>query len=203
MNDAEVIEFNDILLSLQKSVSKTHRKKLDQLVSMFSTINESAQQKIIKRKYTDLQYSFRSFNPLRETARSINCLSNASAMYEEAKRDLDTADKASQDLLHAIELLEFEDAEKSKLYEELKEIRRFRRICKQFIELTEPLNHLANKYKNFLTELCIVHNRIKEIQKDLDTRQYYPRIRKDLEEAFNVAGSVERTASVCPQGNEN
>jgi hypothetical protein len=196
MTDEDAIQFNEILEGLKISTKGANRDKINQLSGMFVSIMESAQQKIIKRKYSDLQYNYRSFNPVKKVSQAMEAITNSSSLYKEAKDDLEKAEKIVQDLLHAIELLDFDSKERDQLYADLKEIRIFRRKCKNFVELVEPLYQVTFKHPIILKDFSAAYRVIREKEKEIQDRKYHPRVRTDLAEAFEKLESAEKTIQI-------
>lgn len=86
------------------------------------------------------------------------------------------------DLLHEIELSTLNAIERMKIYSRLEKTLQERRVIKDKIELINTLKPYTNKYimKGILGETGITIQNVETLQRNHETRQYTPRILKDL-----------------------
>ena len=86
------------------------------------------------------------------------------------------------DLLHEVELSTLNAIERMKIYSRLEKTLQERRIIKDKIELINTLKPYTNKYimKGILGETGITIQNVETLQRNHETRQYTPRILKDL-----------------------
>ena len=86
------------------------------------------------------------------------------------------------DLLHEVELSTLNAIERMKIYSRLEKTLQERRVIKDKIELINTLKPYTNKYimKGILGETGITIQNVETLQRNHETRQYTPRILKDL-----------------------
>ena len=101
-------------------------------------------------------------------------IKNYTALYnKELERD---------DLLHEIELSTLNAIERMKIYSRLEKTLQERRVIKDKIELINTLKPYTTKYimKGILGETGSTIQNIETLKRNHETRQYTPRILKDL-----------------------
>lgn len=86
-------------------------------------------------------------------------------------------DKATQDILHNLELNKLSRSEKSKLMTMLTQIRRERRFYKDKIEAVDEI--LKNTPDTLINKLCNLAGNANKFYKNRDSRVYHPRIIKE------------------------
>lgn len=111
-------------------------------------------------------------------------IAEAPRIYEENERKIEQYDKESSDLLHAIELLPFNDELGSRYVVEIRENRQSRRRRKDQNLLLKPLVDYIRSRPKMLQELRDIHRETEKVVRMLEDRSYYPRIRMELAEAF-------------------
>lgn len=86
------------------------------------------------------------------------------------------------DLLHEVELSTLNAIERMKIYSRLEKTLQERRVIKDKIELINTLKPYTTKYimKGILGETGITIQNVETLQRNHETRQYTPRILKDL-----------------------
>lgn len=96
------------------------------------------------------------------------------ARYEENKRQLGVFECETQDVLHYIELHgDLNACEGTKMYRKLREIRRKRRLCKNEIDLLEPVyDFFTNQNPDLCHKLSTLQGRCKTLKAGIDQRQY-------------------------------
>lgn len=104
----------------------------------------------------------------------LELLVTSSQSYSEHYQKVSDCDKASQDLLHALEL-DDSAATKSTL-KKLVEIRRVRRYAKDMCDLLYPMHDYYQKNKSVINETTNLIGSIRRAQKVFDNRKYTPRI---------------------------
>lgn len=94
--------------------------------------------------------------------------------------NVNLCDKASQDLLHEIELGDSKKVDKSA--HQLSKVRKARRIYKDYIENCQPLIDLlnTNEGKIFMKKLSECLGATRKVEKGFANRKYYPRVIKEL-----------------------
>lgn len=100
-------------------------------------------------------------------------------MLNDSIRD---ANGEQQDLLHEIELVNFNAFEGFALCKELKDLRMHRRILKDKHSTLSPLREFMLNGGSQATRIALHKTiiRMKDVVNNLETRTYFPRIRTDL-----------------------
>ena len=114
----------------------------------------------------------------------VDILSNSIKTYETAAENLERTHKATQDLLHALELLDLSEDEMIQMARDLHEVRRIRRESKDFTEIMLPMYDLACKYDFLIKEFSSAMVEMQEIASRKEKRIYKVRERVDLAEKF-------------------
>lgn len=125
-----------------------------------------------------------------EILQAINTLTKALKNTKNEQNKLRDAihncDLETCDLLHEIELNEYEEAEEHSLYEKLKEVRQRRRTYKIKYTYIEELNIFNNSLPTLQTRLVNLHKKLSEIQEKHNSSKYAPRIRTDIKESDKI-----------------
>jgi len=101
--------------------------------------------------------------------------------YEANAKQCEYKDYETQDLLHELELGTLNAAQRIKLFNELHKVRQERRKVKDENELLSSVYHLLSvKYPKLINDLEYCCREIKRARKEMETRQYFPRVRGDL-----------------------
>jgi hypothetical protein len=189
MTDQEVLyvkESLDLMLA-DSSMSDENKERLIKISQIFDPVYESAKRKSDNKKYDKIKFSYMNFSPSVEISKAINVFSGAAALYEIAVSDLEAFDKITQDILHAVEMAELTEEEKNSLFDELREVRQKRRICKNFLEQCKELYEFAKGNKQLTKHLQSIASNVGKIKEAIETRKYYPRELTALEAAFEKA----------------
>ena len=103
--------------------------------------------------------------------------------HKELIEELTNKELEQQDLLHELELNNLNAVEITRVAVDLKKVRKERRIIKNDIERIKLIKNFTDKYKNkFIgNEITVVIKESYKLQKRQETRQYEPRILKNLE----------------------
>lgn len=96
--------------------------------------------------------------------------------------DLRNKEGERDDLLHEIELSKLSIGERSRTYSHLERVLQERRIIKDKIDLINTLKPYTTKYitKGIMGETDITIKNIETLRNNQETRQYTPRVLKDL-----------------------
>ena len=108
----------------------------------------------------------------------VDLLTTSAKEYEMYSKKVQELDKASQDLLHALELGSNRDARDNTTH--LIEIRRQRRFAKEMAELLAPLADYSIEHKLALNKITQLIGALRTTQERFDRRQYTPRVIKKL-----------------------
>jgi prophage DNA circulation protein len=157
----------DILDTYQSPKLKEVSRVLKEAVSVIPVENEE-----------------RGFDPLQKAHQMIEILNHSIKTYETAAENLEKTHKATQDLLHALELLDLSEDEMIQMARDLHEVRRIRRESKDFTEIMLPMYDLACKYQHLTQEFSSAMAEMQEIASRKEKRRYIVRERTDLAEKF-------------------
>lgn len=116
-----------------------------------------------------------------ELERIISWLKAASSDHSYYVAAVGEKDKEKTDIEHAFELNHLDSKSRSRLGKELQQALRTRRQYKNIVECTEPIAVFLQLHPKLLSELAQLLGTVRKVEKYHDTRQYIPRIRKDLE----------------------
>lgn len=105
-------------------------------------------------------------------------------LFEKNDRRIEQLDKESGDLLHAIELLDFDDEQALHYIAQLRQNRLDRRRCKDQNLVLKPLYEYIKTRPKVLTELRLCRKETEKACQLLADRSYHPRIRMELAQAF-------------------
>ena len=128
-----------------------------------------------------------NIDALKITSQLIDSFQTVRDTVAQIERDQDFYEREYLDLTHALEIISFNASEGYKLAKQLKENRHNRRNAKNTKEQLMPLHDLMKRYNNFFKELKSVHSQIEVTRNIQRKRAYTPRVREDLQEAFDRA----------------
>lgn len=115
-----------------------------------------------------------------------NFLNGIQTMNKRAYEEVGHHDKATVDLLHALEFSE-DNESLDQFISDLRDNRRMRREAKDFVELTKPIVHFMTRNKQAIKELNQVVDEVRDIESKLATRTYTPRVLTDMKLALDKA----------------
>ncbi len=173
------------LQNLSKSKRKSIQEDINTLKAALVPIIENEKKKNFKDK-RKIKWSWNKFEPEVKILRATEILAILT-MHEEAKKEVDYYERETQDILHAIELGVVTPEAEAELTKDLKEVRRYRRIAKDFIMVTQPLYEYVKAYQGTLKKIGQVHSETKKLIESLPKRTYTPREKTSLQEAFQKA----------------
>lgn len=124
-------------------------------------------------------------------------------IFEQNDRRIEELDKESGDIIHAMELLEFDEVAAARYATELRENRLQRRRCKDENALLKPLYDFIKMRSKFINELERVQEETEKESRFLVGRTYHPRVRLELTEAFEQATRTKQEAILREQGIES
>jgi len=105
--------------------------------------------------------------------------------YHSNNKEITKLQEETQDLLHMIEMVNFNARDGYKLSKALKEVRKRRRELKDENQLLEPIVPLLKKYRNELNNMDKILGEIRKRERLQDVRGYRCRVRDDLQESLN------------------
>ena len=95
--------------------------------------------------------------------------------YESNKAELSRLENEMQDLLHFVEMGKNKNANEGfKLYKKLCEVRRQRRVCKNEIDLLQPVYEMFHGTK-MLDQIACVQGQCRAMKQTIDNRSYFVR----------------------------
>ena len=109
--------------------------------------------------------------------RFLDFISSSETTYKCEQETIDTENKRTQDLLHAIEFEPHAEA-RSKTATKLKLSRKTRRISKDIVEELEPIIDFLNVPQNrkVINQLSQVLGQVRKAEKYHTNRRYFPRV---------------------------
>lgn len=129
---------------------------------------------------------FMQIDNMEETLELLNNINyffkNIDEIDKKLQIDLHNKEGERDDLLHEIELSKLSIGERSKTYSHLEKVLQERRIIKDKIELINTIKPYTNKYimKGIFGKTDITIKNIETLKSNQESRQYTPRILKDL-----------------------
>lgn len=102
------------------------------------------------------------------------------------------ADWEEQDILHLIELENFNAFQGYDMAEKLQKVRKKRRKYKDELEALSALNRVANNNSKLESHVNLLSKSLKEDEEKKEKRKYNVRIRTDLSERFERAQTRKR-----------
>lgn len=146
-------------------------------------IIENEKMKQLKRN-KNINFAYANFEPHREISKAIAALSNGAAYHKTATEEVRRRNLETTDIMHAIELTDPTDEQLLEFGRELKEITKYRRIAKNFIELSEPIIGFIEKHPAAFEDLKKVQSEIQKTENVIKNRTYTPREKTSMEVAF-------------------
>ncbi len=113
---------------------------------------------------------------------------NANTQMTLLQEGVHQTDLETTDLLHSIELTEFDENEKSDMTDKIKEVRVRRRIQKRCLEYMTEINAYVDKNKQPIEALKTLKGKLSTIKEKQDNALYRPRIRTDLKQTKCIQG---------------
>jgi hypothetical protein len=89
-------------------------------------------------------------------------------------------DSEKCDLEHELELGDLTYRERGKLATRLRAVLKERRIHKDYVAAAEEINAFLNDHPKLIDELDKLLGSVRKVEKKLENRSYYPRVRTDL-----------------------
>lgn len=116
-----------------------------------------------------------------DIANFLNFCRQGNSTYDIYSQDLEKCDKATQDLLHQLELGSYKDRQRTAT--KLAKVRQARRIYKDYVEVYGPLYEFLHKPENekFIKFLQEVLGETRRQERRINCRSYKPKVIKDLD----------------------
>ncbi|KAF6591015.1 hypothetical protein [Paenibacillus sp. EKM205P] len=107
--------------------------------------------------------------------------------YEHLDREVRYYDLECTDLLHALEFMEIDNDMRLNISQQLQDNRRKRRVIKNERECLQPLYEVSEGHPHLVYEFERARWRAERIECIQKQRMYTPRIRTDMQQAFDKA----------------
>ena len=108
----------------------------------------------------------------------LSLMNSVKASYDYFHSKMVEQDKATQDLLHTLELDDLNYRERAKVSTKIRDTRRVRRACKDSVEELTPLLDYIEHNKKALDNLRNTLGELRKQERYHENRRYYPRIIK-------------------------
>ncbi|MGM9987357.1 MAG: hypothetical protein ACI35O_09035 [Bacillaceae bacterium] len=174
----------DVEVAINKLMKEDKSEELQLIYDFLNPIIENEKEKEFKRK-RGVKTSWNKFIPYKEIAKASNVMTNSITYYDEAKDELHKYDQETQDVLHALELMDISDEQYSELAKDLQDIRKYRRQAKNFIEAVEPIRNFAKENQVLVKKMCKLNGEVIKLTNSIEERRYYARVRTSLQESFD------------------
>ena len=169
--------------------NKVMGEQVELIRDFLQPIIDNEKEKEFKRQ-RDIKTSWGNFIPHREISKVTNTLSIAGRLYKEAREEISTLDRETQDILHSLELTDLNDEDLLVQLKDLQKIRIYRRKAKNFLEAVEPLHNFTKNNPDIIKKINKLRGEIDKVNLSIKERKYYPRVKTDLQHAFEKADHI-------------
>ena len=183
MLDKEIEELDKVLIELEKYNYPYIQEKVSVVRAIVQPIITKQRDKAFKKERR-LNYSWANFDPNSRVQTMITELKSVSVYHQEALDELKSYDNETQDILHALEFLDNTPEEMHQFSTQLSDIRKARRVAKNFLELSGYLCEFVDSNKGFIDKLNKVSINTQSCFDKLERRKYTPRELTALAVAF-------------------
>ena len=184
MSYDEYKEIEELLEELNQFNYMKVKPKIERLTELLADTLERERYKNY-RKENNLKSSV-DREIVKELVSVQNFLNGIQTMNKRAYEEVGYHDKASVDLLHALEFSE-DNESLTEITSDLRDNRRMRRGAKNFVELTKPIVHFMTRNKQAIKELNQVVEEVRDVESRIASRQYTPRVLTDMRLALDKA----------------
>ncbi|QIA28630.1 hypothetical protein [Phage f2b1] len=200
MEMEKVVALKDMLGELAQHTDEKVQENASRILKLVQPIFDHEEKKRF-REERNMKWSWSQYYPPVEAQKAGYALTIVTKLYEDAQKEVDFLEKETQDLLHAIELLEdISEEEEKELTRQLRAVRQQRRVAKNFVELAQPMVFFVQENKAMVNKLHKLHSSVIQVQNKLERRTYTPRSATALELAFEKANQkVREEAEQCTQ----
>ena len=171
------LEVEELLNELSQYEYKQVKPKIERIKELFKPFMEAEH----RRNYR-LENGLKSSvdrDIVREVSHAKGTLGGISTMNKRAYDEVGYHDKVTNDLLHALELLEG-DEQLAEYTKELRSTRQMRREAKDFHALTQPMMSFINRNRQAIKDFNEAVVEMQEQKKKLGNRAYKPRVITEL-----------------------
>lgn len=179
-----VLAAEEALESLDNYQSAKIKEAAEALRAALNPIIERTKKKE-RRKEAGLEsVTYENYEPFIRVQQVIGNINNAIKTYEAAAEVEQKTHKRTQDILHAIELLDLSEEEMIGMVRELRSIRQVRREAKDFTDVMLPLYDVACKHQHIVKDFQSAWSEMQKIAAKMERRGYTPREKTELTDKF-------------------
>lgn len=125
-------------------------------------------------------YLFKQQSAAKILENFLDMIQDAEKEYDSAHSEVNQKESETQDYMHALELQNLSYKQCCKVATKLKKCRQERRKSKDIVEQLNPLISYIDKNKNTINGLKGLLGELRKQDKYLNSRQYFPRVIKDV-----------------------
>ncbi len=114
-----------------------------------------------------------------------NAIRDLPQRYSDNLEHITKLEKEENDILHYIELVNFNAYEGYKASDDLQKVRKQRRIYKDENELLKHIQPVLTNMKSQIRHLDDALGNVRHSKRNMENRSYKVRVRKDLDKAIN------------------
>lgn len=184
MTEEETLEIENLLNELLQYEYPQTKQRATRLKELLTPGLEAE-----KRKHYRARNNLKSSvdrDIVKEVATAQAMFNGISTMYRRAYDEVGYHDNATNDLLHALELLE-DDEELVDYTRQLRDTRKMRREAKDFQEVVSPMVNFMNRNRKVIKEFNEAVEEMRRAEKKQENRSYTPRVKTEMELAFEKA----------------
>lgn len=197
METEKVVELKNILGDLAQHTDEKVQESASRILKIVQPIFDHDEKKRF-REERNMKWSWSQYYPPVEAQKAGYALTVVTKLYQDAQKEVDFLEKETQDILHALELIEdMSEEEEKELTRQLKAVRQQRRVAKNFVELAQPMVFFVQENKETVSKLNKLHGSVVQVQNKLERRTYTPRSATALEEAFARANKKAEESAPC------
>lgn len=180
----EWVEVESLIKELQEYNYNQTKSRVDRIYDLLKPQIEAEKKKNYRDKNGIISNEDRDI--LKEVVAAQALLKSIKTLNENSFDEVGYHDKATGDLLHALELMSDDDGLLD-YTRELRATRRMRREAKDFRDITSPMVDFVNKNGAAIKDFNKAVQEMRNMQKITEKRDYYPRVKTELEVAFEKA----------------
>lgn len=184
MEKDELLEVEQLLNELSQYEYSQIKPRVARLREVLKPILDAERRKFY-RSENNLKSSV-DRDIVKEVVAAQGMLNGIRTMYKRAYEEVGFHDNATNDLLHALELLEG-DEELVEYTKELRETRIMRREAKDFQEVVNPMVSFINKNAQVIKQFNEAVKEMESAKEIQERRTYKPRVKTEMEIAFEKA----------------
>lgn len=180
---------SSIAEEVQKRVKLTQPKVKGKFNPIVIPLPENHNKKSVEQK-TEEVLETTDCSPVQEFMNALQivlkALDDAHAQALVLQDGVHQADLETSDLLHSIELTEFDENEKSDMTDKMKEVRIRRRLQKKHLEYVTEIDAYVSTNKQAIAALKTLKGKLNKIKEKHESALYRPRVRTDLKQTDKI-----------------